>query len=239
MSEASIEQFLEENKSIQKNIFDYLDYDIDIEEKYQNLKNLFDDIKIHSDQYKIKLLFKLIVQISNNHHRERNFFSKIDQILLLFKDDIQNYFSNSEIYHIFRSNKRLLLYLIEEKIMTIDEAIVKRIIKDKIYINEYYLEYFHPEIQPFSNEKWLLSHNEKENEDRIFQLFQKEFPTDFYENRKIGENNERICQLIQKDLIDEFITYVNKNDYPLKSSINTSIYETNSILLKKKRNKIN
>ena len=56
----------------------------------------------------------------------------------------------------------------------------------------------------------------------------------FYEKRKIGENDDEICKLIQKDLIDEFITYVNKNFYRVKSTINPSNYETNTFLLKKK-----
>ena len=40
--------------------------------------------------------------------------------------------------------------------------------------------------------------------------------------------------MIRNDLIDDFISYVNQKDYPLKSSINPSIYETNVFLLKSK-----
>lgn len=48
---------------------------------------------------------------------------------------------------------------------------------------------------------------------------------------KKKENSEIICKLIQKDLIGEFITYVNKNSYSLKSKINQSVYETNDFLI--------
>ena len=63
---------------------------------------------------------------------------------------------------------------------------------------------------------------------------QKELPDNFYEKRKIGENDNEICTLIQKDSIDEFIVYINKNCYQVNSTINPSIYETNTFLLKNK-----
>ena len=43
---------------------------------------------------------------------------------------------------------------------------------------------------------------------------------------RIGENDNEICKLITKDLIKDFIIYVNKNCYPIKSIIDPSIYET-------------
>ena len=136
--------------------------------------------------------------------------------------------------------------------MIMDEDIVKQIMNDAKYINAYYPDYFQPEIQSFAQEKLFpqckkeeiskfelgfsnMNEYEYEYKNRIIQLFKKELPTDFFENRRIGENNEHICHLIQKDLIDEFITYVNKNNYSLNMSINTSIYETNSILLQEKK----
>ena len=113
--------YFEEMKKIQENILDYLDYESNVEEKYQNLLNFFSKIKIHDNQYTIKSIFQLLIHISNNHHREERFFSKIEQILSLFKDDIKKYFTNSELFHIFKSNKRILLFLFEEKIMIFDK----------------------------------------------------------------------------------------------------------------------
>lgn len=66
----------------------------------------------------------------------------------------------------------------------------------------------------------------------------KELSEDFYEKRKIGENDDYVSQIIRKDLIDEFISYVKKNDYSLNSTIKPSIYETNSFLNNKKVNLI-
>ena len=39
--------------------------------------------------------------------------------------------------------------------------------------------------------------------------------------------------MIRNDSIKDFIVFVNKNDYPLQSTINPSIYETNSFLINK------
>ena len=233
----SIEKYLEEMKKIHENLLDYIDSETNIEEKYQNLKNIFEDIKIHNNQFEIKSLFYLIVKISNNHHRESGFFSKIEQILELFKDDMSKYFSNSELFHIFKSNKRLLLFLFEENIMIMDEYIVKKIIKNEKYLNAKYPQYFQPEIQPFLNKEWFpkCETNEKKEKNKWVADLKKELPSDFYENRKIGENDYGICKLIQKDLIEEFIIYVNKNCISVNSTINPSIYETNNFLLKQSK----
>ena len=92
----SSEEFLEEMKKIQANLIDFLEHDDNNEEKYQNLIKIFDDIKIHDNQFKIKSLFYLILKISNHHHREPEFFSKIEKILQLFKDDMKKYFPNDD-----------------------------------------------------------------------------------------------------------------------------------------------
>ena len=155
----SIEKYIEEMKKIQENILDYIDSGTNIEEKYRDLNNLFDDIQIHNNQFKIKSLLYLIVKICNNHQRESGFFNKIERILYLFKNDMQKYFSNSELFHIFKSNKRLLLFLFEERIMIMDENIVKKIIKNQKYLSAKYPQYFQPEIQQFINEKWFQNMN--------------------------------------------------------------------------------
>ena len=48
----------------------------------------------------------------------------------------------------------------------------------------------------------------------------------------MGENESYICKVIRDDNVVEFITYVNQNSISLNSNIRTSIYETNSFLLK-------
>ena len=52
-------------------------------------------------------------------------------------------------------------------------------------------------------------------------------------NRQKGENETYICELIRNDSIQEFVSYVNRANIKLTTTIEQSIFETNSILLSK------
>ena len=219
----NIDKYIEEMKRIQEGIINYLDYETNIEERYQN---------ILENRYKLKSLLYLLLKISNNHYRDHDFFSKIERLFIFFKDEMKQYFSNSELFHIFKSNKRILLFLFEEKIMLMDEHIIKKIIqpRNSKYDQNDYLEYFTPEIKPFLNynftNSFCFSYGNARKLKRVLQ-------DHFYENRKIGENEGFLYEIIRNDSIEDFIIYVNKNMYPLNSFIEHSIYETNSFLLKR------
>ena len=134
---------------------------------------------------------------------------------------------------IFKSNKRILLFLIEEKILTVDEYFVKQIIKDK-YLKRKYPQYFTPEIRSFMNEKWFPKYNSNStaNKNEWVEEIKNEIPENFNELRKKGENDSYISKLIREDLIEDFIIYVSKNDISCNAMMNESIYETNSFLIK-------
>ena len=221
---------LAQMKDIQNKLLDFIDNEDNEEENFQNLNSVIDDIEIRNNSHKLSTLLRLLVKLSNNHHRCNNFYSKIEKIIQLFKEQITSYFSNLDIFNIFKSNKRLLLFLNEEKMLTFDEQIINQITNIK-YVNQSYLQYFALEIGPFLN-KYIDNRLKKDIEKYITEL-----PENFYENRKNGENEDVICQYIQKDLIKEFISHVNKNSISLKSNIKKSIYETNSFLLKKQAEK--
>ena len=241
------EGYLDAMKDIQENILNFLDEEDNSEENFIILESKFNDKKIKDHSYELLSLLHLISKIGNNHHRFPNFFSKLEQILLIFKEDIKKYFPNSEIFNIFKSNKRILLFLIEQQLIIIDEYIVKRITETDKYIESKYPQYFQPEILPFINEKWFPKYEnsnieeEKENENENknkgngwVEEIKKELPENFYEKRKEGENDSQICELIRNDMITEFIAYVSRNDVSLNSKIKPSIYETNSFLLRKR-----
>ena len=82
--------------------------------------------------------------------------------LQFFKDDIKTFFSKSAIFNIFKSNKRIILFLIEQQIIVIDEYIAKKITKTDNYNTYQYPQYFQPEIQPFINEKWFPKYDSKD-----------------------------------------------------------------------------
>ena len=221
MSERDI---IEKFKNIQKEFLDFLENEEDPDVNFQNLNQLLKDIKIRDCQHEFRLFLHMLVSICNNYHRGPNFFSKINQILQILKDDIKKY-ENTRIFSLFKSNKRLLLFLIEEKIMTVDEYFVKQIIQEK-YLKKKYPQYFWPEIKPFMNEKWFPKNKWVES-------MKKELPENFYELRKIGENESFLSKLIRDDAVKDFIAYMNMNKISPNAKIDLSIYETNLYIIKK------
>lgn len=209
-----IQGCLEESKEIQNKLLDYLD--IDDEQAFQDLIDLFAIHEIGESHSKLKQFLLCMVIMSNNHHRSSNFYFKIFKILLFFKNNIISFYSNKEIFNIFKDNKRILLFLIDEQIMIINNSIVEKMSIYR-YKNYNYDFYFYPEIKNFVNIQ-----------------MQEEYIENFEENRKKGENESTICELVRNDMIIEFIIYINKTNYPIKNGkIIPSIFETNLFLMDK------
>lgn len=244
-------EHLDKMRAIQSKILDYIE-----EKNVDNFKELYsflDDINIRANEQVIFETFHLILQISNYHHHSNNFFTKIDYILRYFKENLQNLFSNYGIFSFFKSNKRILLFLIEEGIMTIDEQIAnslqykienwpklflefkklknnkpenylkKTIINDNL-LNETTLTFLYYYFYP--ELKTFIDYKDYKFPEENLEIFN--------QKRKIGENDDCICQLIREDSIKEFFKYVKKNKISLFSVIKPSIYETNSFLLTRK-----
>ncbi|KAK8897693.1 hypothetical protein M9Y10_015658 [Tritrichomonas musculus] len=210
----NIQETVEEMKRVQDILLEFLNSDSDSEIYFQKLEETLKDMILCDKKKEFKLFLHLLLKLSNHHYRCVHFTNRIEQILNHIKEDIKQNFSNSDIFRIFKSNKRIILYLLEQNIITIDEYIVNTITNDK-YKRKKYHSYFSPEIQSFKKDKNSI---------------RKELPEDFYEKRKIGANDDNISRFIQQDSIDDFITYVNKNICPLNSTIEPTIYETNPFL---------
>ena len=84
-------------------------------EKLVDIVSYYDSLKIHENQYQFKEILHLITRISDNHNRCNNLLDKIFLILKDFANEIKKYFSNFEIFDIFKNNKRILLFLFEKK----------------------------------------------------------------------------------------------------------------------------
>lgn len=197
-------------KIIQESLLEYIDSDNNLNENLEIFKQFLLDQKIKDDCYELKEFSHLIVKIANNHHRTANFYTKIDSILLYLKNEINQYYTNFEIFNTFRSNKKILLFLFQEQIFKIDSEISMHILKSEL--KDYFLN---ESISIYSNDFNLQSEEEK---------------VSFDEKRKEGENDSYICQLIRKDSVEEFISYVNKTNFRLNSYIEKTIFETNQFL---------
>lgn len=210
-------QFVKKMKLIYNKLINYIEENDNDEILFQEVSNIFDEQKIRDDAQSLKSFFTMIVKIGNYHQHNPNFFTKIYKILELFKNDIMKSFTNITIFNIFKSNKIIFLFLLEQGIMTLDETIISTITNTE-YKAFYYDQYFDPEITNFKLNKDV------------------EKKEDFVLKRQEGENDNYICKLIREDNIDEFIVYMNQYNIPFDSNIKNSIFETNLFLLKKKYN---
>ncbi|KAK8835835.1 hypothetical protein M9Y10_040383 [Tritrichomonas musculus] len=210
-----VSEFIDKMKNFQELILKF----INSENKEQSVfylnqfKELSDSHQIRKDKEELKILLRLIVSVSVIVHRPPNFFPKIEQLLKLFLKDIKKYYSNAEIFQIFKLNKRVLLFLYAEEIF----------IPDVLNIEKFFQIYFFPEFKIFYNEKLCQEIITKAPEVENFQLFA--------EKRKSGENEDFLCKLIREDSVAEFITYVSKENISSSSTIKQSpILETNLYL---------
>lgn len=178
----TIEEHISKMKDIYKSIIMYIEDNSPT--SLTNQIKLFDKLNIRDNLHEVKAILHIIVKISNNHHRGPYFFSKIEEIIKYFKDQIKNYFPNSEIFSIFKSNKRFLLFLISERIMIFDKYIFKRITEDK-YIKLKYPQYFAPEIKAFKKQ---LYYSKEEGRTKFLIEKDDSLPQNFYELRREGEN---------------------------------------------------
>lgn len=215
-----IQKYLDKIKSIYHSFLEFLCKEMNNEEHFQNLIQILEDHNIFDDHHELKVFLRLLLKISNNHFRTPEFFGKIERIILLFREQIKQSFSNNEIFNIFKNNKRILLLLIENEIIFIDESI-SNIMNSKKYKEAKYLQYFINELKPFLDSKTINT-------------ISKNIQDDFEEKRKNGENENYLCQLIRHDSIEEFTQYVNQNNLDLKTTIEPSLFETNSYLYKNK-----
>lgn len=223
----SIAKYIEQTRTVNENLLRFLEK-IEEEEGSHDI-NIFRELKTRDNSHEIRLFLRILLQIYNNHGSNSNLYNKVEQILKFFKDKIQQFYSNSEIFDIFASNKRILLFLIKEKMMIFDKYIFNKITTNNKYIDAKYPQYFVKEIKPFMNSAFLLQKN------KLIEELKNDLPENHEINRENGVNEYYICKLIRLDLVKDFIVYVNKTNYPLKSIIMPSIYETNPFLIKKQK----
>ena len=219
-------------RDVRKNIIEYIEADENNDENYDKIIKYFNDQKIFSNPHIFKEIITLILCISNNHHRKASFFDKIDRILLFFRDEILNQFSNYEIFTIFRKNYRILLFMIQEHILRPDYSIFSSLTY-KTYKKAYYPHYFSPEFKSFFEKKEIFR---QEMIKRIGGLpptvqTSNQNSDKFEKKRKIAENDEYVCELIRNDSIDEFTNYVTKANSSLSATVGSSIFETNTFLI--------
>ena len=150
-----IKEYLDKKKMIQDSIHEYIIEEERTEEIYQNIEQNSEEQQIQKSKQDFQELLHLISKISNNHNRKNNFLSKILNIILHFTEEISNYFSNTEIFNIFKNNKKSHLFLFEEGLIKPDSYIAHSMTCGK-YIKASYPLYFAPEIKSFIQDENIL-----------------------------------------------------------------------------------
>lgn len=207
-----IQNHLKEMKNFTQELLNFLDNDDNYDENYSKLIQLINNQQMLENHHKFRVILCIVSKVTNNHHRTALFNKKIEQLFSYLKVYIKKHMTNEEIAKIFLKNKRVLLFLIEEKILELNEDIKIRMANYMTYYSNY-RKYFFPEI------KDILSPREAKSAE-------KKIPENFEELRKHGENDDRLYQLIRKDMLDEFIIFQNTNNIDLSSNIESSEYET-------------
>lgn len=244
------EEYIQRKKELQKNLLAYLTVSEDAEENYQNFIKVINDQKIYEKKYEFIEFLHLFSNICNNHNQSPTFWTKVEKIFGEIKNSLETFSINNTIFNIFSKNKKILLYLINQKIIKIDVHLFE-LLKSEIFEKAKYQQYFYPEIKPFYDEIQEKKNNDIMNGDSRILMYQRIINEQkeieevdygeiynqdkevFYQKRLIGENDDILCKLIRDDNIDDFISHVCKNDFDLKSEVADSIYETNPFLVDK------
>lgn len=126
-----VEKWLVERKKLHDFILGYLENDESDEINFQSFISSIEPFYIQENKTELAIFLHLISYISKNHYQLHNFFKKIELILNYFHETISRHFSNFEVFNIFMKNKKILLFLFKEKIITPDINIAMIISKDK------------------------------------------------------------------------------------------------------------
>lgn len=138
-----------ETKSLQQNVLNYindmkklynsiLEYiDCNEEGSFELLSILLTILQIGEDANELKSLLQIISSIVNNHYRQIDFFKKIEKLLLYIILDIKKTIKPNDLVKIFKSNKIILLFFIENQVLSVDD----------LPQTTDFLAYFYPEFE--------------------------------------------------------------------------------------------
>lgn len=218
-------------KKYRKKILQIINDETDLQANIQDFYQILQNQHIFENCNEFKIILTLILKIFNNHRRTPTFFNKFEQILLKIKNEIKQSLLNSEIFQIFSNNKRLLLFLFKENIIIPDDSIYQ-ILSEKKFRRKNYLIYLFNEFKLFFDDELLSQTKEKIKVSLNLDVDDEIFYQKFEKCRIEGENNGLICEHIRNDSIEEFIINHEKTNFSLSSTVNSSIFETNTFLMK-------
>ena len=229
-----MESYINDKKNLYTTILQYLENsDDNFDDTTKQLSIYFESItrnnkhQVKDGEFMLEFL-QIIKNISDNHHRDQNLVKKTFQLLQHYKNQIKQTLSNDEIFHLFETNKLLVLFLLKNDILTLTESICEEMVYKYETNGERYCHFFYPELEHFLGEE-KIEYIKKELLNKSPKAFD-----NYEEKRQEGQNDSLICSMIRNDSVEEFISHMNRNNYSLSSQITPSIFETNSFLIEQK-----
>lgn len=208
----NLKQYISQMEEFQEIILAYLESENDSDQNFGDLIKYSQSKHNFDDRMELYEKLKMISSLIRNHHRSPDFYNRVKQIFIFFKNKIEQTFSNFELYDIFKNDSLVIFILYDIKMITID----------KCNISQFYYYYFSPEIQKFieNDTKETIENELSQSQTNVLEEI----------NKKTYVHN-----LIQNDLIEDFISYVNRFNISLeKTIIQNSTYEKNEFLIDKK-----
>lgn len=212
---------------IQNEFIDFIDND-DKDPQYTLFYNNLSKDNLIYEKSDLEIMLKFLLILSNYHHRSNFFYQKIENIIKYFKENIIQHFSSSEITMIFKKNKRMILFLYKEGMISNDDFVTESIktnttIFASNYIEQNYQSLFRKNIifRELITKFNDLFFNEFVNlieKYEILNLFAQEFSDD------ICSNYHYLSYVYEKiDFLDVFPKFLNFVDKEINKQIGTII----------------
>ena len=196
----AIGKYINEKRELQKLVIEIFEKS-DIDENKQDFQNLINFLNMHQyegNKKELELFLRLILNISNYHHRQHNFFKRIEKILTISSQYYKPVFSNEEIFSIFQQSKPILLILLKSKIIQIDQIIFEKLLKMSGNNNNEICHYLYPELCMMIKSGMIEDVNGQISKIKL------KYDIEIFEsNRQLFENELKLCSIIRDDLIVE------------------------------------
>lgn len=137
-----LKYYLNEMQNLQHVLLEYIDSESEDEVNFRELINKYENSNISKKRDTIKDFLYLISSIANNH-RAPNLIQRIEQLLIHLKNQIEENFTSIDLLMIFKKNKRIILFLLKERLIVPDKTM------SQIIIDMNYHQYFYPEFKEF------------------------------------------------------------------------------------------
>lgn len=109
-----VQELISERKELYTNFMNMIEA-ADDSQSYLSFVDLCERKEIKEKREEIMFIMHMMIEVSENHYRNANFFDKIEKIIFHFKDQIKQALSDSELYLLCKNNKRMLYFMFKEK----------------------------------------------------------------------------------------------------------------------------